>query len=209
MNNQFIIDEIQRKSKISDYLAEKGVSPARVNSDKMVYLCPLPGHSTDKAPSFCIYDKGDHEDFWCYGCKRGGGVIQFISEYEGISFKDAISRLSDGLDIDLSDIMDRVIEEVKKANQGNFDDHQTVLQTVMYVSSLCHDYFLRTNKSWDEVLIFEKMFALCDSFMKSRDKKKIEELSRLLPSIMGKRYKEFARKKEKDEIREIVRWSKV
>ena len=200
------LDEIQRRLKISDYLSERGINPIKNQDGKNAYCCPLPGHEQDHTPSFFIYDKGDHEDFWCYGCKRGGGLVSFVAEFERISFKDAISKLGNGLNIDVSDIMDRVIEDVKKATLGNIEDHQSVLQTAMYISSISHDYFLKVGKRPEEVALFEKVFKICDNLMKSRDRRALEEVAALLPKRMSHRFKTVVAQKEKEERKEITRW---
>jgi len=44
----------------------------RIGGERWTALCPLPGHD-EKTPSFVVYpgDRG----FWCYGCQRGGDVV--------------------------------------------------------------------------------------------------------------------------------------
>lgn len=200
------LEEIQRRLKISDYLSERGIHAAKIQDGKRAYCCPLPGHENDNTPSFFVYDKGDHEDYWCWGCKRGGGLISFVSEFESISFKDAISKLGYGLNIDVSDIMDKVLEQTKKAAKGEVTDHQSVLQTVMYISSISHDYFLKVGKKPEEIALFEKVFRICDDLMKVRDRKALEDLSLLLPKHMSKRYREIIAKQTQEERKEITRW---
>jgi len=52
--------------------------------------CQLPGHS-DKHPSFAIYRKTN--SFYCFGCQRGGNVINFVKEFLKLDFRDAINYL--------------------------------------------------------------------------------------------------------------------
>lgn len=48
--------------------------------------CPLPDHE-DSNPSFSIFADGSR---WkCYGCDRGGGAIDLVKEFQGVSFIDA------------------------------------------------------------------------------------------------------------------------
>jgi DNA primase len=49
-------------------------------------LCPF---HTEKTPSFFV----DERSFHCFGCEAKGDVIDFVRMIEGISFKEAISRL--------------------------------------------------------------------------------------------------------------------
>jgi DNA primase len=52
-------------------------------------LCPF---HQEKTPSF--YVNPDKQTFYCFGCQRGGTIIQFVQEYEHIDFPEAIRRLA-------------------------------------------------------------------------------------------------------------------
>ena len=52
-------------------------------------LCPF--HS-EKTGSFSV--SPDKQIYYCFGCKRGGGVINFIMEEENLSFPDAVRFLA-------------------------------------------------------------------------------------------------------------------
>lgn len=43
------------------------------SGDRWVGLCPLPDHD-EKTPSFTVYEE-DERGWYCYGCKRGGDVL--------------------------------------------------------------------------------------------------------------------------------------
>jgi hypothetical protein len=59
------------------------------HSGRQLYgLCPL--HS-EKTPSFTV--NPDKQVFYCHGCHEGGDVIAFIQKAEGLSFREALSRL--------------------------------------------------------------------------------------------------------------------
>jgi DNA primase len=52
--------------------------------------CPFPGHE-DGTPSFNVYTKTQR--YMCYGCDRGGDVIDFVRAMSGCSFLQACERL--------------------------------------------------------------------------------------------------------------------
>ncbi|HVN77176.1 MAG TPA: DNA primase [Thermoanaerobaculaceae bacterium] len=55
-----------------------------------VGLCPFHG---EKTPSFNVSrEKGT---YYCFGCKRGGDVIDFVMEIERVPFAEAVERLAD------------------------------------------------------------------------------------------------------------------
>jgi len=51
-------------------------------------LCPF---HAEKTPSFSVNE--DKGVFHCFGCGESGDVITFIRKVEGLSFKEAVSRL--------------------------------------------------------------------------------------------------------------------
>lgn len=53
-------------------------------------LCPFKDH-TENIGSFAVYK--ENNSYFCFGCGRGGDVINFVMEYFGISFKEAVVML--------------------------------------------------------------------------------------------------------------------
>jgi len=52
-------------------------------------LCPF---HNEKTPSFFVNQQ--RQCFKCFGCQKGGGVISFYKEIEGIPFRDAVYKLA-------------------------------------------------------------------------------------------------------------------
>ena len=52
-------------------------------------LCPF--HS-EKTPSFSV--NPEKQMFYCFGCGKGGGVVNFIMELENLSYSDAVRHLA-------------------------------------------------------------------------------------------------------------------
>ena len=52
-------------------------------------LCPF--HS-EKTPSFSVIP--DRQMYYCFGCHKGGGAVQFTMELEGVGFQDAVGILA-------------------------------------------------------------------------------------------------------------------
>ena len=53
-------------------------------------LCPF---HNEKSPSFCI--EPAKQFFYCFGCNKGGSVIQFIMSIENLDFLEALKFLAD------------------------------------------------------------------------------------------------------------------
>ena len=81
--DQRFLDELTARSDIVD-VASDYVSFKRQGS-KYWACCPF--HS-EKTPSFLVTP--DNQMYYCFGCKKGGGVINFVMEIENLSFPDAV-----------------------------------------------------------------------------------------------------------------------
>ena len=81
------IDELVARNPIEDVVGQY-VSLKRSGSN-MFGLCPFHG---EKTASFSVApDKGI---YYCFGCHKGGGVINFQMEVEGLSYPDAVRALA-------------------------------------------------------------------------------------------------------------------
>lgn len=56
--------------------------------NKIIFNCPLHG---EKTPSFVWYCKNN--SFYCFGCQKGGSVIDFYMQYFNQDFKTTIKEL--------------------------------------------------------------------------------------------------------------------
>ena len=81
------IDEVIARNPIEDVVGQY-VTLKRSGSN-LFGLCPFHG---EKTASFSVApDKGM---FYCFGCHKGGGVINFEMEIEGLSYGDAVRALA-------------------------------------------------------------------------------------------------------------------
>ena len=81
------IDELIARNPIEDVVGQH-VSLKR-SGGNLFGLCPFHG---EKTASFSVApDKGI---YYCFGCHKGGGVINFQMEIEGLSYPDAVRALA-------------------------------------------------------------------------------------------------------------------
>lgn len=81
------IDEVVARNPIEDVVGQY-VNLKRSGAN-LFGLCPFHG---EKTPSFSVApDKGI---YYCFGCHKGGGVINFQMEIEGLSYGDAVRALA-------------------------------------------------------------------------------------------------------------------
>lgn len=78
----FRIAEVKQNNSMRDVLNRYGI---KVNNKG---FCHCPFHS-EKTPSMKIYPDG----FYCWGCNKGGDVIDFVQQMEGCDWKTAYHLL--------------------------------------------------------------------------------------------------------------------
>jgi DNA primase len=62
--------------------------------------CPFHGGGQERTPSFKV--DPDLKTWYCFGCARGDGVINFVMEMEKLSYPDAIKTLARKMGIDIA-----------------------------------------------------------------------------------------------------------
>ena len=82
------LDELTERSDIVDVVSQY-VRLTKRSGANLFGLCPF--HS-EKTPSFSV--SPDKQIYHCFGCGKGGGVINFIMEIENLGFQDAVAFLA-------------------------------------------------------------------------------------------------------------------
>lgn len=99
------INVIKSKLLLSDIVGRK--IRLRKRGDSFVGLCPF---HHEKTPSFSVTNtKGL---YYCFGCSAHGDVFEFVSQTEGLSFKDAVTRLASVAGVELP-------KDLNIAKEGN------------------------------------------------------------------------------------------
>ena len=88
------LDELRARADIVQIVGQ--YVQLKKNGRKHWGLCPFHG---EKTASFSV--DGESQLFYCFGCKAGGSVIQFVMEYERLEFQDAVKHLADQLHMPL------------------------------------------------------------------------------------------------------------
>ncbi len=84
---QAFIEELIARNPIEEVVGQR-VNLRRSGSN-LFGLCPFHG---EKTASFSVApDKGI---YYCFGCHKGGGAINFVMELEGLSYPDAVRALA-------------------------------------------------------------------------------------------------------------------
>lgn len=93
------LDELRQRSDIVRVVS--GYVPLKRNGQKHWGLCPFHG---EKTASFSV--DSERQLYYCFGCKAGGSVIQFIMDIERMDFQDAVRFLADQQHMPLPEMED-------------------------------------------------------------------------------------------------------
>jgi len=119
-------------------------------------LCPF--HS-EKTPSFTV--SSERQAYYCFGCQKGGGVINFMMDYENLDFLSAIETLADQYGIDLS----RYLSQTDELHRDYSDLYELNRQAARHFyrnmkhSAPAKDYFKRRGLSDETVFHFGLGYA--------------------------------------------------
>ncbi len=111
--------ELEDRCRIED-IAGKYVNLKR-RGKNLLGLCPF---HNEKTPSFNLYP--GNNSYYCFGCGKGGGVINFVMEIEHLDFQDAVKWLAqraglqlpqEGMDSSMSRLRMRIMEINREAGR--------------------------------------------------------------------------------------------
>ncbi len=125
------IQELIDKNDIVEYIS-RSVHLKRAGSTYKG-LCPF---HKEKTPSFSV--SPDKQLFYCFGCGKGGTVINFAMQQENLDFVEAVKLLADKCGMELPD-------DDRKTNDNNLKKRQTIYK----INSIAGRFF------------YDKLFENC------------------------------------------------
>lgn len=118
-----VVEEIKNRNEIVS-VVEQYVTLDRKSSANFFGLCPF--HKED-TPSFSV--SPSKQIFYCFGCHKGGNVIQFIREIERISYPEALRFLADRAKITIPESDD---EQWKQKTERNKRVQEMLLEAARW-----------------------------------------------------------------------------
>lgn len=117
------IEEVIAKNDIVDVVS----SYVRIQKKGNNYTGLCPFHN-EKTPSFSV--SPTKQIYYCFGCHKGGNVIQFLKDYENFTFPEAVAELAKRVGMDLPE--DQGIQDKKSSD---------IKQTLQEINKLAATYF--------------------------------------------------------------------
>ena len=124
---------IREKIGIKDFLLQYNINPSKSYDNKHVYKCPI--HAGDNSPSFYVYQPDDgHDNFFCYGCKKWGDVVDLKCFLDRIGIGEACAILCEQNSISSHSLVSEV--DLLETEIDNWEGKEKIKESVD-VGSMC------------------------------------------------------------------------
>jgi DNA primase len=161
------IEQIKAKLSVSDVVG----SYMKLEKAGLNYRGCCPFHN-EKTPSFFV--SPSRGTYHCFGCNRGGDIISFVQEYEGLNFPEALRVLAQKANIVLPEFKNIPKEDnsrLYQLNQLATEFYQQKLFSASLVAKKVLEYLASrkiteasikqwnlglSGEDWDELLLFLK-----------------------------------------------------
>lgn len=125
MNHAQAAEVIKNTVSMRDVAGMLGFTPGRGG----FMVCPFHG---DHDASLKIYDtKGGHSGWHCFGCGRGGSVIDFVMESEKCNFQMAVRIINDRMGLNLLTADDMFRQSRNQKIQRAFDQIRNAMDAII------------------------------------------------------------------------------
>lgn len=105
--DEYFLDELTNKADIVDIVSR--YASLNRKGDRYWGLCPFHG---EKTASFSVVP--DKQFYYCFGCGKGGGVINFIMDVEHLEFADAVEHLAGLCNMEVPEGGNKKVGDYKK-----------------------------------------------------------------------------------------------
>jgi DNA primase catalytic core len=147
------LEQIRAASDIVDVIG--AVLPLKRAGANFVTLCPF---HREKSPSFNV--NPHRQIFHCFGCHKGGDVFTFITEYESLSFIEAVRRLAERARIPLEFETGSGQQEANYQKEKLLQIHEQIAQRWQAMltndanGQIARDYLTKRGVSQEAVQLF-------------------------------------------------------
>lgn len=114
------IDEVKSRIDSVEFIGKKVT--LKKSGKNFKGLCPFHG---EKTPSFMV--SPDRQYWHCFGCGKGGSIIDFVMEYDHIDFREALEELADLAGVTLT--------------KSGFGQTSTLRETLLEIHRIAAEYY--------------------------------------------------------------------
>lgn len=203
MNSSLLLDAIKKNNSLIDRINSYGYKPSKVLGDRYVYSCPF--HGPERTPSFFVFTNCDEPHFHCFGCKKHGDVINFVSLHEKCTLRQAIGALASGIDIPYEQILD-------EAAKIKTEEHEETIEDIaFFLAKKANAYLMIVDRDEQEFEFIEKLFSKIEPAIQIFDIKYLQTIRDLIvnENLFSRRafqYQYQKRKQESDERKRKIKY---
>ncbi|PWL49215.1 MAG: DNA primase, partial [Clostridiales bacterium] len=107
------LDELTARADLAQVVSRYTQLTSR--GDRLWALCPFHG---EKTASFTV--NPEKQLYYCFGCGKGGGVVQFVMDIERLEFKEAVEFLAEMYNMELpQDENEKMVSVRKRILEAN------------------------------------------------------------------------------------------
>lgn len=197
------LQKIFENNPIVEYLSKRGIDfESEIGGGKYRYLCPFSDHKETK-PSFVVYTNNLYDNFYCFGCSRGGSIINLVSFLDNITLSNTVKILSDGITIIPEEELNKTIENINSdflVMSEEISENEFV-NNLMDISMQCLAFSQGVNFDEQEMLYLDKYYAFIDENLNVDNFNVIVESMKYLSPMLKERTKKFRERiKKKNEV---------
>ncbi len=129
-----LIEDVVSQNDIVDIVSE--YLPLKRNGRNYIGLCPF---HREKTPSFIV--SRDKQICKCFGCSKGGGVINFIKEIENLDFHETLEFLAARANIDLEKYIIKTSHSKDNSNYSSGIDKNKLKEKIYEINTATAKYY--------------------------------------------------------------------
>lgn len=150
MEYENIFQEIKEKASLVDEVEKSGCRLSRSGNTRLKGCCPLHG---EKTPSFMVYLESEPMSFYCWGCKKGGTVIDFVRDFNGFDLNKTIDYFKRSYELTFSNTTKTLEEMLEDFNNHSYSENykkDVGIYNYAFILSKKIKQFLTTSSSFKE-----------------------------------------------------------
>jgi len=189
-----ICEDIKRKYDLFEWVSRLGIHLIDVSSDQKKTVCVF---HNDNDPSLYINRQGDIYLWHCFGCGRGGTIIDFYIEFYHTNVLDAIKALAPNSQIDEDEKNEILrLENIKPISLDEEKNDEAIERINYRIRATCHNHLILCEKDLNEMDFIEKnIFYPVDKSCDQRDYDSLKEIESFIQTSLAEREKEWIKNK--------------
>jgi len=173
------------KVSLVDEFEKKGISLSPAGSLRYKCMCPFHG---EKDSSMFVFLDGDRPHYYCFGCKCGGDVIEFVKEFgkrsnENYGMKDALDYFSKNYGIGEIGKID--IEKLIDYIDGRKKIERTILPNFVASSLFIRDFLENSTNPHRDIKQLKNVLKNFEDIVFDKKKEEFEEYKKTIKNIIS------------------------